>query len=346
MDQQEDLLKLTPTGLSGPHSSFHIDAWGKADINLITHAHSDHARIGSREYWCTKATEPILRARLGFDISVRIFEYGQKAKVGDCWISFHPAGHILGSAQVRIEHESDVWVVTGDYKRDLDPTCTAFEVVPCDTLITEATFALPIYDWQPMNITARQIFDWWNWCKEEKLTAILFCYALGKSQRVLAELMQFTDEEVLLHGAVTSLTQIYRDQGIAMLPTVSATNYDSSTIGKLVLAPPSAHRSPWMKRFPHVSTAFASGWMAVRGIRRRRGYERGFVLSDHADWKGLIQTIDQSGAKRVLPTHGSSEVLARYLVETRGLDSHPLKTNFGEEEDNGVDVAQNKEVRL
>jgi putative mRNA 3-end processing factor len=340
-----DLLRLLPEGLIGPDHSFHVDAWTEAPINLVTHGHSDHARAGSGEYWCTKSSAPILRLRLGSDVRLRSFDYGEKTKLGDCWISFHPAGHILGSAQVRIEKGSQVWVVTGDYKRDLDPTCAAFEPVECDTLITEATFGLPIYSWQPMSETARQIWQWLNWCKEEKLAAVLFCYSLGKAQRVLAELMPFTDETVLLHGAIVQLTQIYRDQGVKMLPTQSVQEFSESMeqssktanresfAGRLILAPPSAHRSQWMKRFGSVSTAFASGWMAVRGIRRRRGYERGFVLSDHADWKGLLQTVDESKASRILVTHGSTDTLAHYLREARGLDAQPLTTQFGESED-------------
>jgi putative mRNA 3-end processing factor len=336
-----DLLKTTTTGLGAPDSSFHIDAWGAARVNLVTHAHSDHARVGAEEYWCSKQSAPILRLRLGADIKLREFAYGEKAKLGKHWISFHSAGHILGSSQIRVEKGSDVWVVSGDYKRDPDPSCDPFEVVKCGTLITEATFGLPIYDWRPMGETAREIFDWWQWCKEEKTTAVLYCYSLGKSQRVLAELLRFTNEPVLLHGAVANLTRLYREQGIAMLPTIAVNDFDPATQGsfegRLVIAPPSAHRSTWMKRFPSVSTAFASGWMAVRGIRRRRGYERGFVLSDHADWKGLVRTVEECEASRILVTHGSTETLSHYLREVKGLDSQPLghalAEHFGGEKD-------------
>ena len=333
---REDLVRLQPQGLVGPNGSFHIDAWSRAPINLITHAHSDHAREGSDEYWCTRECEGVLRYRLGSDIRVRTFAYGEVERIGDCSISFHPAGHIRGSAQVRIERGGETWVVTGDFKRDDDPTCTPFEVVPCDTIITEATFALPIYDWTPMNEVAREIHEWWQWCKVEKVTALLFAYSLGKSQRILAELMAYTDEEVLVHGSVENLTQIYRDGGVKMLPTRLVRELDTtkeSYEGRLVIAPPSAHRSPWMKKFKAVSTGFCSGWMNVRGIRRRRGYERGFVVSDHADWKGLLKTIDECGAKRVLVTHGGTETLARYLNETRGVVAEALKTEFGEGED-------------
>lgn len=328
-----DLIRLQAGGLVGPDQRFHIDAWGKATVNLITHAHGDHARFGSDEYWCAEDCAGILRHRLGPTIRIKPMRYGVKARLGDCWVSFHPAGHIRGSAQVRVEQGSDVWVVTGDYKRDPDPTCEPFEPVHCHTLITEATFGLPIYHWTSAEATICSIMNWWQWCKEERATALLFCYALGKAQRILAELVRWTDEEVLVHGAVASLTDIYRDQGVVMVPTRLVGEAGGGTAGRLILAPPSAHRSPWMKRFPVVSTAFASGWTAVRGFRRRRGYQRGFVLSDHADWAGLIRTVDESHASRVLVTHGSSESLARFLREVKGLTAEPLATEFGEEEE-------------
>lgn len=324
-----DLLYLGPQGLTGPDQAFHIDAWAPTPLNLVTHAHADHARIGSEEYWCAEPCEPLLRSRLGEEIKIRSFPYGKKTKIGPAWVSFHPAGHILGSAQIRVEQGSEVWVFTGDYKRDPDPTCVPFEVVPCDTLITEATFGLPIYSWEPTSEVAHEIHRWWQWCKEEDTTALLFCYSLGKAQRILAELARFTDEDVFLHGAVIELTELYRAQGIRMLPTKAVSEHEGAWAGKLVIAPPSAHRSPWMKRFRSVSTAFASGWMAVRGIRRRRGYERGFVVSDHADWKGLIATVEETGASRVLVTHGSSETLAHYLSEIKKIKAEPLRTEFG-----------------
>lgn len=327
-----DLIRLQPEGLVGPGNRFHIDAWGRAAINLITHAHGDHARTGSVEYWCAEPCAPILRHRLGPDVRIRPVPYRDPVRLEDCWISFHPAGHILGSAQIRVERGSNVWVVTGDYKRDADPTCEPFEPVPCDTMITEATFGLPIYRWASSREVTARIMDWWERCREEHVTALLFCYALGKAQRILAELTHFTQEEVLLHGAVASLTQIYREQGVPMVPTKLVSDAEGPTEGRLVLAPPSAHRSPWMKRFRSVSTAFASGWMAVRGIRRRRGYHRGFVLSDHADWQGLLDTVADSRATRLLVTHGSSDTLARYLRDVKGMKADALTTHFGEGE--------------
>ncbi|MGB5972642.1 MAG: ligase-associated DNA damage response exonuclease, partial [Nodosilinea sp.] len=322
-----------PEGLYCEQGGFYIDPWRAVATALITHAHSDHARMGSTQYIATAQSEGILRRRLGHDIQLLGVEYGDRFKLGNTWVSFHSAGHVLGSAQIRVEHKDDVWVASGDYKRCADPSCDPFEVVPCDTFITEATFGLPIYRWNSGAETARRIYDWWQGDLERP--SILFCYAFGKAQRVLSELVQLTDRPVYVHGAIQVLTDIYRSQGVPMVPTVCTSEMPKGHkyTGDLVLAPPSGHRSSWMKRFKHPQTAFASGWMAVRGARRRRGYERGFVLSDHADWPGLIQTVKDTGAKTVYVTHGQSDVVSRYLQESLNLEAMPLDTLFEGEVD-------------
>ena len=327
------LITVRPEGLYCEKGDFYIDPWRSVETALITHAHSDHARAGSTQYVATAQSEGILRRRLGEDILLQGVAYGEPLKLGETWVSFHPAGHVLGSAQIRVEHKDEVWVVSGDYKRCADPSCTPFEVVPCDTFITEATFGLPIYRWESGAETVRRIYDWWQGDPERP--SILFCYAFGKAQRVLSELAKVTDQTVYVHGAIHVLTEIYRDQGVAMVPTVCTSEIPRTHnyTGDLVLAPPSSHRSSWMKRFKHPQTAFASGWMAVRGARRRRGYERGFVLSDHADWPGLIQTVKDTGAKTVYVTHGQSDVVSRYLQESLNLEALPLDTLFEGEED-------------
>lgn len=327
------LITVRPEGLYCEKGDFYIDPWRSVQTALITHAHSDHARSGSAQYMATAQSENILRRRLGGDIQLQGLAYGDRIRLGETWVSFHPAGHVLGSAQIRVEHKDEVWVVSGDYKRCADPSCTPFEVVPCDTFITEATFGLPIYRWESGAETVRRIYEWWQ--ADPARPSILFCYAFGKAQRVLSELTKFTDRPVYVHGAIHVLTEIYREQGVAMVPTICTSELPSSHkyTGDLVLAPPSGHRSSWMKRFKHPQTAFASGWMAVRGARRRRGYERGFVLSDHADWPGLIQTVKDTGAKTVYVTHGQSDVVSRYLQESLNLEAMPLKTLFEGEED-------------
>ncbi|MBD1918593.1 MULTISPECIES: ligase-associated DNA damage response exonuclease [Cyanophyceae] len=327
------LITVRPEGLYCEKGDFYIDPWRGVETALITHAHSDHARSGSTQYIATAQSEGILRRRLGEDIQLQGVAYGAPIKLGETWVSFHSAGHVLGSAQIRVEHRDEVWVVSGDYKRGADPSCAPFEVVPCDTFITEATFGLPIYRWESGAETTRQIYDWWQGDPERP--SILFCYAFGKAQRVLSELTQLTDRPVYVHGAIHVLTEIYREQGVAMVPTICTSEMPRTHTftGDLVLAPPSGHRSSWMKRFKHPQTAFASGWMAVRGARRRRGYERGFVLSDHADWPGLIQTVKDTGAKTVYVTHGQSDVVSRYLQESLNLEAMPLKTLFEGEGD-------------
>jgi putative mRNA 3-end processing factor len=327
------LISVLPEGLYCQQGGFFIDPWRGVDTALITHAHSDHARSGSSHYIATQISSGILTKRLGEAISLRGVAYGEKLKLGNTWVSFHPAGHVLGSAQIRVEHKDEVWIISGDYKRCADPTCTPFEVVPCDVFITEATFGLPIYQWDSGETTCKQIYEWWQ--GDPDRPSLLFCYAFGKAQRILSELKKFTDRPVYLHGAIQVLTEIYRQAGVEMIMTLSASDQPRtySFQGDLILAPPSAYRSSWMKRFSQPQTAFASGWMAVRGARRRRGYERGFVLSDHADWRGLVNTVLQTGARTIYVTHGQSEVLSRYLREVHGLNAMPLNTLFEGEGD-------------
>jgi putative mRNA 3-end processing factor len=320
------LLSLTPQGLYCRAAQAWIDPWRPVPRALITHAHADHARPGCGEYWAVGASEAILRQRLGAAINLIPVTYGDLHRIGEARVSFHSAGHVLGSAQIRLEAGGESWLVSGDYKRCPDPSCAPFEPVGADVFISEATFGLPIYRWQSGAAVAAEILAWWQAAPERP--SILFAYAFGKAQRLLAELAAIgVGDEVLLHGAVEALMPAYREAGVAMPPTrpVSGVAKGESLAGRLVIAPPSAHRSVWMKRFQRPQTAFVSGWMAVRGARRRRGYERGFVLSDHADWPGLIQSARQSGAQQVYVTHGNSDGLARYLREVEGISAEPLE---------------------
>ena len=328
------MIERTHEGLYCRAADAWVDPWRPVPRALITHAHADHARPGCGEYWAVASSEGVLRQRLGQDITLHPVQYGEEHWLGQCRVSFHSAGHVLGSAQIRLEVDGEVWVVSGDYKRDADPSCEPFEPVPCDVLITEATFGLPIYRWQTGAEVAEEIRAWWQ--GDRQRPSLLFCYAFGKAQRLMAELNAIgVDDEVLLHGAVETVTRHYRAAAVPMTPSrpVSDLPRSDTLAGRLVLAPPSAHRSSWMRRFRSPQTGFASGWMAVRGARRRRGYERGFVLSDHADWPGLIQTVRQSGARKVYVTHGQSDVLARYLREVEGIEAEPLETLFEGEAD-------------
>lgn len=327
-----DLVRVTPRGLFCEAGDFYIDPWQPVERAVITHAHGDHLRQGNGSY--TLATEGVglARLRLPPPAPIRALACGEPADFGPVRVSLHPAGHILGSAQVRIELDGEVWVVTGDFKRDRDPTCAPFEVLRCDVLVSEATFALPIYRWDPPHDTVREVFDWWQRNRERGVSSLLFAYALGKAQRLLAELAAFTDEPAFVHGAVDSITQVYRAAGVAMLPTLPATvARQREYAGALVVAPPGAAGSPWIRRFGEHGSAFCSGWMRVRGNRRRSGHDRGFVLSDHADWPSLLRTFEQTGARRILLTHGHGDTMVRYLRE-RGIDAATLSTAFGAEE--------------
>lgn len=333
-ETDDDLVVTTPAGLYCPAGGFHVDPWGPSELALVTHAHADHARPGSRAYLCAGPGLLLLRRRLGEEALVRAVPYREPVSLGEARVSFHPAGHVLGSAQVRIEVAGRVWVVSGDYKRAADPTCDPFEVVACDAFVTEATFGLPIYRWDEPARLAAEILAWWDECRERGSAALLFAYALGKSQRILAELARLTDRTVLTHGAVEAVVAVYRQAGVAMLPTehVGEPVRGRSFAGDLILAPPSARGSPWMRRFRDAETGFASGWMRVRGTRRRRNFDRGFALSDHADWLALLRTIKETGAGRVLITHGYADELSRHLRET-GTDAQTLRTAFEGEAD-------------
>ena len=328
-----DLIVLRPEGLYCPAGGFHIDPWRPVPRAVITHGHGDHARGGMGQYHATTAGLPILHWRIGVDAPIRAYDHGETFVLGDARVSLHPAGHVLGSAQVRIEVDGEVWVASGDYKRQPDPTCAPFEVVPCDTFITEATFGLPVYRWPDTREVAREIVEWREECAARGEAAVLFCYALGKAQRLLAELMAWTDRPAWLHGAIAAGVQVYRDCGIPLLATraVAEEQRGADFAGELVLAPPSAAGSAWMRRFKGAQTGFASGWMRIRGNRRRRNHDRGFVVSDHADWPDLLRTIRDTRAARVIATHGNTDALVRALNEG-GIATGVFSTEYGGED--------------
>jgi putative mRNA 3-end processing factor len=321
------VLIETPDGLFCPAGDFFIDPWNPVGRAVITHAHGDHARQGSAAYLCATPGAGLLRRRLGSDALIESIAYGQRLRLGSVTVSFHAAGHVLGSAQIRVEGDAGVWVAAGDFKRALDPTCLPFEPIRCDTFITESTFGLPIYRWDATDTVIADIFGWWQSNAGEGKSSVLFCYTIGKAQRVLAELARHTDASVFVHGMMLPMIEAYRDEGVALLPVKPATDQPRGTsfAGELILAPLPARGTPWMRRLGTHSDAFASGLMRVRGVRRQRAFDRGFVLSDHADWPALLQTIDETGASRILATHGHAEPLARFLRE-QGKDADVIRT--------------------
>jgi putative mRNA 3-end processing factor len=340
-----DLLQLTDAGLYCPAGNFYVDPWRPVDRAIVTHGHADHARCGCRRYLVAAPGEAVSRARLGAQAVIDTVPYGVAVEHGGVRVSLYPAGHILGSAQVRVEHRGRVTVVSGDYKLGPDATCAAFEPVRCDVFVTESTFGLPIYRWESQGDVFAGINAWWGANRDEGRPSLLFGYALGKAQRLLSGLDPSIGP-IYTHGAVEKLTAAYRDSGVSLPPTAHAGEAPKGTdwSGALVLAPPSAHGTPWTRKFGAAATGFASGWMRIRGARRRRGVDRGFVLSDHADWPSLLEAVKASGAPEVWVTHGYVAVLVRYLQE-QGLDARGLQTHYeGERDDAGEEVAAEAEA--
>ena len=335
------LLRLAERGLYCEAGDFYIDPWQPVDRAVITHAHGDHARWGSATYLCSRECESVLRTRLGPAASIRGVEWGEAVDMNGVRVSLHPAGHILGSAQIRVEHHGEVWVASGDYKTDPDPTCTPFELVRCNTFITESTFGLPIYRWTPEAEVFAEIRAWWTANRDAGRASLLFGYALGKAQRLLAGLADADIGPIYTHGAVERLNRDYRAAGVRLAETTYASDLPRKHdfTGSMIVAPPSAAGSTWLRRFGDLSTGFASGWMRIRGARRRRSLDRGFVLSDHVDWPSLLATVDATGAQRVWVTHGTREPLVRLLTD-RGIEALAVSSQWkGEEDTDPVEVA-------
>lgn len=327
------LLELRESGLCCPPGSFYVDPWGPVERAVITHAHSDHAHPGSRAYLTARSGEPLLRARLGSEAAIQAVEYGERLTLGDTAVSLHPAGHILGSAQVRVESRGEVWVVSGDYKLAADPTCLPYEPLRCHTFVTESTFGLPIFRWPDSNAVLDSIHAWWAANQEAGKASVLFAWPLGKAQRILAALDPARGP-VFAHGGVERFSRLYREQGVPLPPTPPP---GAEWRRALILAPPSCQGAPWMRRFPGASTALASGWMRIRGTRRRRSLDRGFVLSDHADWPALLGAIDETRAECVWVTHGFRAPLVRWLEE-HGRAAQVVNAGFeGEREEPGCE---------
>lgn len=322
---RDPVLTFTDRGIYCPAGDFFIDPWRPVDRALITHGHSDHARQGHARYLATKASAPVLYHRLG-DIALDTVGYGETRRIGGATVSYHPAGHVPGSAQIRVEVDGEVWVASGDYKVEPDGLSEPFEPVPCHAFITESTFGLPVFRWQPQAQVAADLNAWWAECRARGLTPVLGAYSLGKAQRLMAML---EDGPILTHGAVEGTTRVLRDQGYAVPDSVQVTpeTDPKDHPGAIVIAPPSALGTSWMRRFGQTSSGFASGWMQLRGIRRRRSVDRGFVISDHADWPGLLSAIGQTGAEKVFVTHGYTDIFARWLNEA-GYQSAVVSTEY------------------
>ena len=332
---REPVLSFTDRGIYCAAGDFYVDPWRPVDRALITHGHADHARWGMGHYLATHQALPVMRHRLG-DISAEGIAFGEVRSIGDARVSFHPAGHVPGSAQIRIEVGGEVWVVSGDYKVIDDGLSDPFEPVRCHHFITESTFGLPVFRWAEQAAVAREINDWWATCAAAGKTAFLGAYALGKAQRLLS-MLDPDIGPILTHTAVENTNAVLRAQGIALPDTIQAAGDldPKAHPGAIVLAPPSALGSAWARKFGPQESAFASGWMALRGIRRRRAGDRGFVISDHADWTGLLWAIRETGAENIYVTHGYTDIFTRYLNDN-GWSAQVVPTQFeGESLDQG-----------
>ena len=325
-----EVLTFTERGIYCPSGDFYIDPWLPVDRALITHGHADHARDGMGHYLATDAAAPVMRHRLG-DISLDTISYGEQRQIGDALVSYHPAGHVPGSAQIRVEVGGEVWVASGDYKTVDDGLSEPFEPVKCHSFITECTFGLPIFKWTDQAVLADQINTWWATNVRDGKFSILSAYALGKAQRLLRA-VDPSIGPILTHAAIENTNAVLRSQGIVLPDTVRVTPdlNVKDYAGALILATPSAMAGTWSNRFGQASTAFASGWMALRGVRRRRGAGRGFIMSDHADWKGLNDAIQATGAERIFTTHGYTAPFQRWL-SSQGYDAHVVSTDYGDE---------------
>ncbi|WP_422858563.1 ligase-associated DNA damage response exonuclease [Flagellimonas sp. S174] len=337
------LLQFTEKGIYCEAAKVYLDPWKSVDNAIISHGHADHSRWGHKQYITHHRNVPIVKHRLG-DVPVSGKEWGETFTINGVKFSLHPAGHIIGSSQIRVEHKGEIWVFTGDYKIEDDGLCTPYENVKCHTFITECTFGLPAFKWLPQSEVFNDINAWWSENQAEGKTSVLFGYSLGKAQRLLKHL-DTSIGNIYTHGAVENITDVLRP--LVDLPKthlITRETKKEELRGNIVVAPPSAHGSTWIRKMVPFVTATASGWMAFRGARRRRAIDKGFVLSDHCDWDGLLESIKATGAEKVICTHGYTEIFSRYLREL-GYDARTESTQYeGEMSEINTSESENAEV--
>jgi putative mRNA 3-end processing factor len=325
------LIEFREQGLYCPQAEVYIDPWRPVSKALITHAHMDHARWGHNAYLCSQDTKPLLKARLGESLPVQGLPYGESVHMNGVEITFFPAGHIVGSAQIRLTYKGEIWCISGDYKLENDGISTPFEPVSCHHFITESTFGLPSYRWRPSGEVITEIKDWWRANALEGRTSVIAAYALGKAQRLVKDL-QDSVGPIVVHPSILRMNEVIAQMGYSLPQNISDPNSFEGCWGEaLVIAPPGALASQWIQKNKDREEALVSGWMQVRGHRRRRGVARGFVISDHADWTGLNQAVQLTGADHIYVTHGFTDLYARYLSE-QGYKARVVKTDYGKED--------------
>lgn len=336
-----ELLEFKESGIYCSAGDFYIDPWKPVQRAILTHAHADHASAGCIHYLAHHHSVPALRYRLGEVISAQGVDYSQALDLNGVKVSLHPAGHIPGSAQVRVEYKGQVWVVSGDYKLSDDGLSIPFEPVKCHVFVTESTFGLPVYTWKRQQEVFNEINQWWSGNREQGKASVIMGYTLGKAQRILQH-VDHSIGKVYTHGAVENMNAVLRSAGIPLLPSVKVFSEAPKDRFRtaLIIAPPWAKGSTWLSRFEPYSLSIASGWMRLRGARRRQAVDRGFVLSDHADWDELNTAVKNSGAEKVYVTHGYTSVFARWLNEN-GIEAHEVKTEYEGELAEVDDTKQN-----
>jgi putative mRNA 3-end processing factor len=322
------LVEFRKNGIYCSQADIYIDPWQPVEKAVITHAHSDHARWGHKYYLSHIHSASVLKIRLGADINLQTIPYHEPVHLNGVKLTLHPAGHIYGSAQVRLEYKGEVWVISGDYKTENDYISAPFEPVPCHVFISESTFGLPIYKWKPQHEVFTEINSWWRQNQEQGQTSVIFGYSLGKAQRIIKNI-DHSIGPVFVHGAIYNCNEALIKDG-ALLPSLDKAGIENEKNiynKSLIIAPPSALGSPWMKKFYPYRTAITSGWMNLRGAKRRRAIDRGFILSDHADWPALLSVIESVGAEKIYVTHGYTASFSRYLKE-KGYWSAEVQTQF------------------
>lgn len=330
------LLEFNDCGIYCSPGDFYIDPWKPVKRALITHAHSDHARWGHQQYLSHHLSREVLKYRLG-DISIETIGYNEPVVINGIKVSFHPAGHIIGSSQIRLEYKGEIWVVSGDYKIEDDGISTPFEAIKCHSFISECTFGMPVFQWPAQQKVFEDVNNWWKQNRDEGKATIIAGYSLGKAQRILQNL-DLSLGHVYTHGVIENTNAALRRNGVNLNPTTYVSSYVSKEEMRkgMIICPPSAIGTPWIRRFQPFSFGYCSGWMALRGAKRRMAADRGFIISDHADWDGLITAIEATGCETVYLTHGYTASFARYLSEN-GFDAYEAKTLYGGDEASELD---------
>ncbi len=325
------LIQFTNKGIYCKQGNFYVDPWEPVDFAVTTHGHADHVKWGNKNYLCHELTKPILTTRYGLEDNVQTLPYCESIHINGVKLSLHPAGHVIGSSQIRLEHKGEVCVISGDYKVEYDGISTAFEPVKCHTFVSESTFGLPIYHWESQEVIFNQIHNWVGSNHIKLKTSLLVAYSLGKAQRLIKNLAG--SYPIYVHHSIANLNDAFARAGVILPETIRITpeiKKEDLQQG-IVIIPPALADGKWVKSLMQPAIGICSGWMMVRAGRRWRSADAGFALSDHADWPGLLTAIKATEAEKVFVTHGSTAIFSKYLNEI-GIEAEEVSTKYGSEE--------------